>query len=236
MSSDGDRRSGIDRRGEDPRKGGSNRRQGGNRRRETRIKRRIPCEFVDDDKSMRGFVLDVSPKGMFVQTHKPITPGEEIVVTFTPPNFDREIEVRACVARNVQVPRHLAPIASPGVGLKINMAPAEYFEYLASLSHHGDTPATAKTESTPLKDPEKAKPEQKAKPKSAPEEKPKPKKKRKLPPRMPNPETRYRVQAKHKGGPRSRSLFFDATSPEHAKMQALEEIDSDWEIVAVEVA
>ena len=226
MSSDGDRRSGVDRRGEDPRKGGSNRRQGGNRRRETRIKKRIPCEFVDDDKSSRGFVLDVSPKGMFVQTHKPITPGEEIVVTFTPPNFDREIEVRACVARNVQVPRHLAPIASPGVGLKINMAPAEYFEYLASLSHHGDTPATAKSEAAPSKEPEKAKPE--------PEEKPK--KKRKLPPRLPNPEARYRVQAKHKGGPRSRSLFVDATSPEHAKMQALEEIDSDWEIVAVEVA
>ena len=224
MSSDGDRRSGADRRDKDPRKSGKNRRQGGDRRLEARIKKRIPCEFVDVDNHVRGFVLDVSPKGLFVQTHKPIQPGGEVVVTFTPPNFGQEIEVRTNVVRNVQVPRHLAPISSPGVGLRINMAPAEYFEFLACLSHHVAPPVPAKAEAA-------------ASEKVVPESEPEPKRnKRKLPPRMPNPESRYRVQAKHKGGPRSRSRFFDATSPEHAKVQAIDEIGSDWEIVDVEVA
>ena len=60
--------------------------------------------------------------------------------------------------------------------------------------------------------------------------------KRKLPPRMPKPETRYRVKAKHTGGPRTRSLLLSATSREHAEAQALLQLGSDWEVIGVEGA
>ena len=49
-------------------------------------------------------------------------------------------------------------------------------------------------------------------------------------------EARYRVKAKQTVGPRSRALVISATSREHAKSQAIEQIGSDWEIVEVKPA
>jgi hypothetical protein len=180
---------------------------------------------VNGEKRVRGFVLDVSSRGMFVQTLKPIDPGGEIGVTFTPPGFDQAIEVRACVVRSLRVPRYLATVATAGVGLRINMAPPEYFDFIASLSFR-DMKAAGAGDATAASEPSE-KPKQKPKPK-----------KRKLPPRMPKPEirARYRVQAKQTGGNRSRSLVLTATSREHAESQALEQLGSDWEIVDVERA
>ena len=48
-------------------KDSSSRRRGGNRRREDRTKRRIACEVKYAGQSHRAFVLDLSPKGLFVQ-------------------------------------------------------------------------------------------------------------------------------------------------------------------------
>ena len=176
-------------------------------------------------------MLDVSPKGMFVQTLKPIDPGGEIGVIFTLPESGQTIEVRACVVRSLRVPRHLATVATAGVGLRINVAPSEYYDFIASLSHLDEKAATAGKRA--------AAPEQSEKP----EPKPKPRK-RKLPPRMAKPkpkpepkiEARYRVKAKQTVGPRSRALVISATSREHAKSQAIEQIGSDWEIVEVKPA
>lgn len=214
MSSDGDRRSGKDHAGEERRKGGAN------RRREARMKRRIPCDVVDGDKRLRGFLLDVSPNGMFVQSLKPINPGREIAIVLSPPGLAQPIEVRGRVVRARRVPRELASVMPAGVGLRINMAPPEYFDFLASLTRRDDKASTAGGGSAASKEPE------------APKTKPK---KRKLPPRMPKPETmtRYRVQAKQAGGPRSRSLVVSATSVERAESKALEQLGSDWKIVGV---
>jgi hypothetical protein len=228
VSNDGDRRKGKDRRGEDRSERSEDRRSSANRRREIRIKKRLPCEFVDGDKSVRGFLLDVSPQGMFVQTLKPIDPGGEIAISFTPPGLGQAIEVRVCVVRSLRVPRHLATVATAGVGLRIKMAPPEYYDFIASLSHHDVKAAAASDAPTASESSEE--PKQKSQPKAKPT-------KRKLPPRMPKPaiETRYRVLAKQTGGPRSRSLVLRATSREHATLQALEQIDGDWEIVDVKL-
>jgi hypothetical protein len=228
VSNDGDRRKSKDRRGEDRSEAIEDRRSSANRRREIRIKKRLPCEFVDGDKSVRGFVLDVSQQGIFVQTLRPVDPGGEVGISFTPPGFGQAIEVRACVVRSLRVPPHLATVATAGVGLRIKMAPPEYYDFIASLSHHDVKAATASN--APAASESSEKPKQKSRPKAKP-------KKRKLPPRMPKPETqtRYRVLAKQTGGPRSRSLILRATSLEHAAWQALEQIGSDWEIVDVKL-
>ena len=44
------------------------------------------------------------------------------------------------------------------------------------------------------------------------------------------------MQAKHTGGPRSRSLVFSATSREEAESLALDELGRDWKIIDVEGA
>jgi hypothetical protein len=229
VSSDGDRRSGKEQSGGDEPESGRTRRQSSDRRGAARIKKRIPCEFASDGKKMRGFVLDVSPEGLFVQTLKPINPGREIAVTFKLPNSDQAIELRGCVVRNRQVPRHLASVTTAGVGLQINNAPPEYFEFVASLCFPDENAPKAGSADAASEESEKPAPE---------------KKKRKLPPRMPKPEsmtatetpteTSYRVRAKQKGGNRSRLLVVSASSREQAMSLALEQIGSDFEIVDVE--
>jgi hypothetical protein len=229
VSSDGDRRSGKDQSGTDEPESGEGPKHSSNRRRAARIKKRIPCEFVNDGKQIRGFVLDVSPWGLFVQTLKPIDPGAEIGITFRLPNSDQAIELRGCVVRNKQVPRHLASVTTPGVGLQINNAPPEYFEFVASLSFRDDKVPKAGSAAAASEEPEKPAPK---------------KKKRKLPARMPKPEsmtatvtpteTSYRVRAKQKGGSRSRLLVVSASSREEAMSLALEQIGSDFEIVDIE--
>ena len=215
--------SGVPRTGEDRRKGGeprsgeNRRKSSSDRRRETRIKKRIVCEVVEGDKRTRGFVLDVSPNGLFVQTPKPIQPGAVVGIEFTSPELGQKIQLRARVARSLRVPHRLASVTSPGVGVRIEMAPPEYYDMIVSLTYR-DEAATAPPASEEPAEPAK----------------------RKLPPRMPKPEpepeTLYRVQAQQTGGPRSRSLIVNATSREQAESLALEELGSDWKIIGAKGA
>ena len=233
MSTDDDRRSEPDRRREGSRKSGETRRSGADRRSEVRIKKRLPCEILLGDNRLRGFVLDVSPRGLFVQAPKPIDPGTEVGGAFRPRELGETIEVRARVARSLRVPAHLASIASSGGGLRISMAPPEYYDFLSGLTNREVKPA--RTVRQPVAKP--ADPEE-PEPQKQPEKPPAKPRKRKLPPRMPKPETetRYRVKAKHTGGPRSRSLLVSATSREHAEAQALEQLGSAWKVIDVEGA
>ena len=233
MPSENDRRSGEDRRTVDQAESHDERRHDkrrhdSNRRTEARIRKRLPCEFVDGDTRVQGVVLDVSLRGLFVQTHKPVQLGVELAILFTPPGLDKTIEVHGRIVRSLRVPRHLASVASGGVGVRIHMAPPEYYDYVASLTSHETEPAkpnTAGAKAAASVEPEK--------PKAAPKPK-----KRKLPPRMPKPEpkTSYRVQAKQAGGPRTRSLTVSATSREHAASQVLAELGNSWKVVDVEGA
>jgi hypothetical protein len=234
VSTDNGQRSGRDRREAGERASGKERRRGANRRTEARIKKRIRCEVLIGDKRLRGFVLDVSPRGLFVQASKPIDPGTEVGVAFKPPELGETIEVRARVARSLRVPPHLASVASPGVGLRISMAPPEYYDFLSALSSRAAMPSKIRVDGSTANPPPPEEPEVEE---TAPQPKPKPRK-RKLPPRMPKPEseTRYRVKAKHTGGPRSRTLLLSATSREHAESQALEQLGSEWKVIDVEGA
>ena len=84
MSRDDGQRSGRERRDAGERASGKERRSGADRRTEARIKKRIRCELVLGDKRLRGFVLDVSPRGLFVQSPKPIDPGTAMQIGFVP--------------------------------------------------------------------------------------------------------------------------------------------------------
>jgi hypothetical protein len=240
VSSEEERRGGSDRRGGSERRGDSehrkktpDRRSGANRRSEIRTKKRIRCEVTDGSVQQRGFVLDVSLKGLFVQTPKPIDPGREIEVELSPPGREA-IQLRANVARSRRVPASLASVAAPGVGLRITMASPEWYEFVADV-----TSSEPLTRSASSPKPGSSQQQADTKQPAAPE-KPvaKKKRKRKLPPRMAPPQTRsrYRVKAKQTGGSRSRSLDVSATSREDAETQAIEQLGNDWKVIDVEGA
>jgi hypothetical protein len=234
VSSDKDRRGETDRSSDRPGESSADGRSAANRRSEDRTRKRIPCEISSEGQSQRGFVLDVSPKGLFVQTSMPIDPGEEIGVALDTRGVAGTIEIRAKVARSRRVPPRLVSVSTPGVGLRITQAPSEWYEFVAGLTSSelrmspglSAQPGPLEVPANPERDAALDKP-------AAPK-----KRKRKLPPRMapPNLERRYRVQAKHIGGPRCRSLVVSATSRENAEWVAFEELGSDWKVIDVEDA
>lgn len=99
------------------------------RRKERRIKRRMSCELFADGRRYRGFVRDVSPRGLFVQMQTAPPFGTEVDVRL---RIEREpaIDLRALVRRERRVPSRLASVAPAGIGLRITTAPALYYELL----------------------------------------------------------------------------------------------------------
>ena len=145
-----------------------------------------------------------------------------------PANDSGIIELRGKVARSRRVPAQLVSVASQGVGLRLTMAPPEWYEFVAGLS-------SSEPRNTPSSS---AQPGPHEEPTASERAAALKKRKRKLPPRMAPPESksRYRMQVKHIGGPRSRSLVVSASSREDAESVALEEVGGDWKVTDVEGA
>lgn len=93
---------------------------------------RIPCEFTMDGKEYRGFVLDLSASGIFIQTGASAQPGTEAVVTMRPHKAD-PITVTALVARKLQGHRAMTTVQAKGLGLYIQNAPEVYFSLVAGF-------------------------------------------------------------------------------------------------------
>jgi hypothetical protein len=109
----------------------------GEKRTLARVKKRLPCELVVEGVTHTGLVLDVSPRGLFVQTAATPAPGTSLTVRLHPPS-GRAIVVQGRVARRRMVPRRLASLASGGIGVRVESAPEEFFQLLT-----GARPAAA---------------------------------------------------------------------------------------------
>lgn len=90
-----------------------------NRRGEERRKQRLTCELVIDGRPHAGIVLDVSRRGLFVQTGATPAPGDRLRLRLPAPDGGWD-ELEARVVRKRVVPRRLAAVASGGVGLRLN--------------------------------------------------------------------------------------------------------------------
>jgi hypothetical protein len=107
-----------------------------NRRDGQRIKRRIPCEFDYEGHSHAGIVVDLSARGVFLQTERIIEPGSVLFVRLRPER-QPEVAVRGCVVRRRFTPAVLASMIRRGVGLRLADVPPAYFELLG-VAPEGD--------------------------------------------------------------------------------------------------
>ena len=55
----------------------------GERRSHFRKKCMIPVDYVVDRRAYRDFIENISQQGVFIGTKRPVTPGTELVMTFT---------------------------------------------------------------------------------------------------------------------------------------------------------
>ena len=96
-----------------------------------RKKRRSPCTLFVGEREHSALILDLSPSGLFVQTHAKTQRGERLSLSFS--HEDEALELKVEVVRTKQVPQSLLAAAKGGIGVRILSAPEEYYQLLASL-------------------------------------------------------------------------------------------------------
>ena len=102
------------------------------RRKFSRSKLRIPCQLQLLDADHPGFVLDLGPTGLFVQTAATAAPGTPVKLTLRDPS-QPPFELAAKVARKRASHRSAAIVRAQGLGLEIENAPEAYFQLVLEL-------------------------------------------------------------------------------------------------------
>lgn len=195
---------------------------------EPRIPKRLPCDVTVSGMRHTGLVLNVSPRGLFVQTNAEARPGSEVSIELTPPHQHDSVALRATVVWKRSVPRHMLTLARGGMGLRINDAPEGYFSFLAgAMRAAGATPTVSPV--APRTATEHAKKTRIAEPAPMPV------------PRSPMPaptskSLRFKVRVSQTAGIRTRSIEVTALSPRQAQRLALREVGEGWQVLDVKLA
>jgi hypothetical protein len=110
------------------------------KRREARTKKRLGCALFIKGVRQHGIVLDVSSKGLFVQTNAKPAPGDSVRIELTLPGQTRVTTLEATVARVRIVPPQLLSVAQGGIGFLLQNPPEEYFVFVGKLARIDEAP------------------------------------------------------------------------------------------------
>jgi hypothetical protein len=98
----------------------------------SRRKCRYLVEWQKDGAVCTGFTHDISPTGIFVRTTFIPDNGESVTLRLLVRD-GRKVRLRGTVVRSYRVPANLRRYVASGFGVRLDEAPEEYFELLASL-------------------------------------------------------------------------------------------------------
>jgi len=101
---------------------------------EPRYKKRIPCKLTRSRSTFSGLVVDLSRKGLFVQTGAIAKTGDEVEIVLRRWQSGAAIVVNAQVMWRRKVPPQLRSVVEGGLGLQIRYAPEPYYVMLAEAS------------------------------------------------------------------------------------------------------
>lgn len=174
---------------------------------EPRYRKRVPCELMLPDGRHPGMVLNVSRRGLFVQTRARARPGERVRVALNPSHRQDAIGLEARVVWKRVSPPQLQSLTRGGVGLEIQLASDAYYDFLARVA----TPAVEQSRS--------------------------PDDRGHAGPGAPGDASllsRFRVRVSQQGGPRSRALVVRGATEEEARQRALSSMGAGWSILEIE--
>ena len=83
----------------------------------------MAVDYSTQDHVYKDFIQDISPGGVFIQTHMPFTVGQEVSLTFPLPNYQKHIKVTGEVVRST----------TQGVGVKFKMTDQDQTAMITSL-------------------------------------------------------------------------------------------------------
>ena len=101
---------------------------------EPRFRKRMPCKLTRNLSTFPGLVVDLSRRGLFVQTGAVAKTGDEIEIVIRSWNSETAIVVNAQVMWRRKVPLRLRSVVEGGLGLQICYAPEPYYVMLAEAS------------------------------------------------------------------------------------------------------
>jgi hypothetical protein len=186
-------------------------------KREPRVPKRIACDVDIAGLRCSGLVLNVSPKGLFIQTNAQASPRQDVSIRFTPPHDEGEVQLRGVVVWQRSVPRQLVGTARGGLGVRITEASENFYSFLAKALHAEGVASEAEPEAE-LEVQETQEAQKPAK---------------RIPPKKPS----FRVRVSQKTGSRSRYVVVTANDPGQAGRKALREVGKDeWEVLEVRLA
>jgi len=185
-----------------------------NKRREKRRKKRMVCATIIGGRRYSGLVLDISPRGMFIQTNARPDPGDALEVELSLPGKKETVVVQARVARKRVVPPQLLTVAGGGLGLMIDSAPEGYYEFLSGIAT--DWKADARGEEQPMPSAGKAV----GKTKGAGKGKAK--------------RQRFRVRVEKTDQSDTKQFLLACASEDQARSQVQSELGDEWKILSIE--
>jgi hypothetical protein len=97
-----------------------------------REKKSATCEFSFEGKSYAGFLIDLSARGLFIQSTFVPPHGRQILVSIPDP-IRGDIELGGRVVRTRSPHREVARVIPRGFGVALETAPPEYFDLLLEL-------------------------------------------------------------------------------------------------------
>lgn len=98
---------------------------------EPRFKKRMSCKVRLGQKDHPGIILDVSRKGLFVQTNATARVGEQLEVILNERTQGAAITLVTAVRWQRRAPAHLRTVVHSGLGLQISHAEESYYALLA---------------------------------------------------------------------------------------------------------
>ena len=116
------------------------------RRGSDRKKRRIPCSLWVGTREHNALVLDLSPTGLFIQTHSRTQRGERLRVQI---HEVVTMELVVEVARTKHVPPNLLAATKGGIGVRVVSAPEEYYQFLRDIGITDGTQPVVELEREP---------------------------------------------------------------------------------------
>jgi Tfp pilus assembly protein PilZ len=77
--------------------------QPGDRREHPRTPCLIPADYASQDQVFKDFILNIGAGGVFIRTNTSFSVGEDITLSFSPPNYNEPIKINGEIVRSGQL-------------------------------------------------------------------------------------------------------------------------------------
>ncbi len=177
---------------------------------ETRIKKRLPCTLDVETRRHNGMVLNLSARGLFVQTSLPAEPGTLLGLQVRDPERGEAIPLQAAVVWRRRVSPRMTGTNQSGMGLRLIERSTAWHTLMQGLLDEefaagragGDAPGAPSLEPTA---PQRAEPAAAA--------------------------SRFVVRLAQAGGPRSRRVVVECANETAAAEEALRVAGAGWTVL-----